>query len=352
MHVGEYVNGGVATYLNEVVEYQKKSSEIDQVYLMMSEYNSDLNIFSEKNNLILYKYKRSFFSILLAIYYIYKRIKEIKPDIVHVHSTFAGFFVRIPLFFHRRRFKVVYCSHGWSFLMDTNNWKKKIFGMIEHILSIKTDVIINISEFEYQESIRYRIPIKKSKVIYNGLSNRAENNANIVKGNKIHLLFVGRFDYQKGLDILLDFFKVYKNSNIVLDIVGAKVLSKNNTDTNLSNVNYHGWINNADIDKFYRNSDAIIIPSRWEGFGLVAVEAMRNKKPVIASNRGALPEIIKHNENGYIFDLNNLSELKEILSNLTKERLERMGQNAYKSFLQNFTSDTMNQKIISLYNEI
>lgn len=52
------------------------------------------------------------------------------------------------------------------------------------------------------------------------------------------------------------------------------------------NVESIGWINHDEIDSYYSLFDAVIIPSRWEGFGLVAIEAMKNAKAIIVSNRG------------------------------------------------------------------
>lgn len=98
--------------------------------------------------------------------------------------------------------------------------------------------------------------------------------------------------------------------------------------------------------------DAVIVPSRWEGFGLVVIEAMKNYKPVIVSNRGALPELIKEEQDGYIFDMENLSSLEQILKNLNKNKLKKMGENARKKFELEFTSDNMNKKIIKKYKKM
>ena len=91
------------------------------------------------------------------------------------------------------------------------------------------------------------------------------------------------------------------------------------------------------------------MPSRWEGFGLVAIEAMKNSKPVIVSNRGALPELIKNNKNGYIFDMDNLNSLILILSKLNKSDLKILGKNARKSFLKNFSACKFVNNIYCLY---
>ncbi|MED5243401.1 glycosyltransferase [Priestia sp. LL-8] len=356
LHIGEYVKGGVSTYVNELIKYQTNNSNIEEVFLTMSEHNSEKEIPLVQEKVLLYKYERSPKFFIKAAKQIFNYIDQVNPDIVHIHSTFAGFFVRLPLFFRRKKFKVVYCSHGWAFLMDTSQTKQKIYSLIERVLSIKTDLIINISQYEHDKSLEYKLPENKSVVIHNGISLNEETKT--IQGNieldstKINLLFVGRFDRQKGLDILLEFFHKYSSFNINLYVIGAQVLSDQKTVTYSDNVKMLGWVNNKEIDEYYKLADAIIIPSRWEGFGLVATEAMKNKKPVISSNRGALPEIVKDGETGFIFDLDNLSSLHNILQNISKPQLEKMGNKAYQRFRERFTSQTMNEKIVVEYKEL
>lgn len=351
LHIGEYVNGGVATYLKDVISFQSNLTDVNNVYLMLSNNSENQNFPLEEKNIYYYNYsRRSIILLIKSIMKINKKIREINPDIVHVHSTFAGFFVRLPLFFQKKSYKVIYCSHGWSFLMDTSVLKKKLYVFIERLLAIKTDMIINISKNEYINSLKYNLPKEKSIVIYNGINskiNKTEITQKIDK-SKINLLFVGRYDKQKGLDILLDFFKNNKLNNINLYTIGSAILE----DQNLhfpSNVKNIGWVDNKILDSYYQLFDAIIIPSRWEGFGLVAIEAMKNKKAVIVSNRGALPELVEDKYNGYIFDLDDLMTLKNILDNISKEKLIALGENGYKKFSKDFTSDIMNQRIIEIY---
>ena len=173
-----------------------------------------------------------------------KLIDTIQPDIIHIHSTFAGFFTRLPLFVSKKKAKVIYCPHGWSFLMDVSNWKKKLYFFIEKVLSYKTDVIINISKYEYQESINSGLPKSKSTMIYNGVE-RSSPLKNIdlhLDSNKINLLFVGRFDMQKGIDILFDIFKNNNFENIDLYTIGNKILNVENPLINMKNVINIGWV--------------------------------------------------------------------------------------------------------------
>ncbi|WKB35517.1 glycosyltransferase family 4 protein [Terrilactibacillus sp. S3-3] len=157
-----------------------------------------------------------------------------------------------------------------------------------------------------------------------------------------------RFDEQKGLDILVNFINNNVFNNINLYLIGDGVLNSSNITLN-NNIIPLGWVNNDIIDSYYEIFDAVIVPSRWEGFGLVAIEAMRNKKAVIASRRGALPEIVTDKVTGYLFDLNDLNQLKNLFVNLDKEKLKVLGENGYKKFIEQFSSKKMNKRIIKEY---
>lgn len=275
-----------------------------------------------------------------------------KPDIIHIHSTFAGVFVRLPLLLKKNQSKLIYCSHGWSFTMEIANWKKKIYAYIERLLALKTDVIINISKHELKNSLNYNLPAHKSTVIYNGITKSLPNHQKIVNlqldNNKINLLFVGRADKAKGLDILLNFFRKHDLEHIHLHIMGESLMQNPKFDLPGS-VTLIGWIDNQIIDSYYRLFDAVIVPSRWEGFGLVAIEAMKNHKALIVSNRGALPELVIDGHNGYVFDLEDTESLLILLSNLNKDKLKEMGERGFYIFTQKFTSNLMNEAIVNLY---
>ena len=190
-------------------------------------------------------------------------------------------------------------------------------------------------------------------VIYNGVKDKNYNiEYNLDENNnKIKLLFVGRLDKTKGIDILLNIYNKYKFKNLHLYIIGESVLDNIEIKSN-DNTTYLGWIDNKDIDKYYKMCDVVIMPSRWDGFGLVAVEAMRNSKPVIVSNRGALPELIKNGINGYIFDLDNENSLRNILLNLDRSFLKKMGMEGRNIYLENYIDRIFVKNIYNLYKNI
>lgn len=114
-------------------------------------------------------------------------------------------------------------------------------------------------------------------------------------------------------------------------------------------VTFCGWIPHDKLDGYYKSCDAVIMPSRWEAFGLVGVEAMKYGKPIIVSNRGALPELVKDGENGYIFPFDSPDALTHLLSGLDKEKLADMGRKAEKIFQKKYQMERMIEESIRLY---
>lgn len=349
LHVGEYVNGGVATYLRTLLNGLQKYNNIES-YLLISEYKSQKNWENITKKVFYYKYKRSITNIFSAIKQIHEVIEKVNPDIIHVHSTWAGFFVRLPYLFRKRKAKIIYQSHGWAFLMDTSKYKKNVYALVERILSIPTDKIINISNYEQNQATKYGFNKNKMIMIYNGVEDKV-NKSNLKLNwdrNKINLLFVGRLDRQKGLDLFLDVYNKMEMDNIHLYVIGTSVLDSS-LPKDTEYVTYLGWVDNKDIDVYYQACDAVIMPSRWEGFGLVAIEAMKNSKAVIVSNRGALPELIEDDFTGYIFNIENKNSLKNSLLKLDKEKINILGINGRNIYLQKFVDKIFVNKMYKLY---
>lgn len=352
LHIGEYVQGGVATYLKTLFRGSENMGV--EHYLMLSGYKSEKNWNIRNDKIFYYPYKRNWKYFISTIYKINKAIQKVQPDIIHIHSTWAGVYARTLYLFKKKKAKIIYSPHGWSFLIDTSPVKKKLYFLIESMLSHVTDVIINISKYEQEQATKLGMSPKKMTMIYNGVEeaahspNKKNKTGMLMDRTKINLLFVGRLDRQKGLDLFLNVYSRLALNHIHLYVIGKGILEKKESTSNQSTT-YLGWIDNKEIDKYYQECDAVIIPSRWEGFGLVAIEAMRNRKPVIASNRGALPELMVDGKNGYIFDLENIIELKNILMNLDKDRLKKMGLHSRELYLEKFKECYFRNKTYQLY---
>ena len=224
--------------------------------------------------------------------------------------------------------------------------------MVERWLASYTDIIVNISESEAKFAEKFGLAREKQVIIYNGISTAGPQIVDRVtlEPDKINLVFAGRHDRQKGLDFLIAAMKQVVDSPVHLHVIGSIIRARKPISGEIPpNVTFYGWLPRNRVAAYISAGDAVVMPSRWEGFGLVAVEAMRAERPVIASDRGALPELVIDGKTGIIFPMDNLPEFVQTLKSLDPTILRMLGKNALSHFLKNFTADRMNKELLDLY---
>jgi len=118
---------------------------------------------------------------------------------------------------------------------------------------------------------------------------------------------------------------------------------------------YTGYLNNTtDISDCYLVSDLFITTSREETFGMTIAESMSYYLPVLGYNVGAIPEIIKNNLNGYIFNVGEVVEMakktEELINN--PNRLKQLSENARSFVVENFDESIVANHYLSLYNDV
>ena len=227
--------------------------------------------------------------------------------------------------------------------------------IVEKILSIKTDTIINISENEQRLSKEAGFPKSKLKLITNSVVLKTPSfpaRSPYVLSDSIKLVFVGRFSKQKGLDILLKSFEM-ANKNIELMVIGDAA-DKNNFRTDSQSISsprihFMGWIDNEKLDSYLKFADAMVIPSRWEGFGLVALEGMKNKLALIASDIPTLSDIVINEQTGVLFKAGDSESLAAQINRLSHGTLKKMGKAGKLELEKKYNSFDMNEKIMDTY---
>jgi glycosyltransferase involved in cell wall biosynthesis len=357
LHVAESLPGGIATYLNEAIPYQVTAAGEHNICLIAPD--THLHYLSPRLNCRLVPYRRSgrnLFSLWNLLQAVRRANHQFSPDLIHAHSSFAGGVVRLWSLMQRHRPAVVYCAHGWAFLRESPAWINRVIVLLERLLALGSEKIVSISYYEHDAALRSGLPQDRCTVIRYGLSPPASKSLAPlpqIDDNKLNFFFIGRHDRQKGLDILLKVFHDLPAERFQLYVAGSRVLDTNSSDsaTQLPHVHYLGWIAADKVDSYYRLFDAVIMPSRWEGFGLVAVEAMRNAVAVIASNRCALPEVVTDGNSGLIFELDTPQQLRQLLERIDRGLLRRLGENGLRRYLANFTADKMNQETWMLYQQ-
>lgn len=355
LHCAETIKGGVATYLRELLPLQVKTFGADAIAVIipMSQ-RAELPCIPGVKILSYCDRKNRIFNALSLANSTTNFLRTNPTKIVHIHSTFAGASLRPLISLLFRRLKVVYCPHGWAWDRPMVNWKRHLTIQVERALSVFCKRIVCISQHEKNTATAIGIDENKLSVVLNGLSNTPRPNhfEQVIwpKGEK-RLLFIGRFDNQKGVDIFCDALKLLDHRASGL-LVGDYVLGDSNELTLPSNTQQLGWMTSEKLQSIYASADILIIPSRWEGFGLVAAEAMRAGLPVIASNVGGLPEVVEDKVTGLLIPPNDVQSLVDAINSLNTDSLKRMGALGKTRFDNHFTIERAHDEMLELYSNL
>lgn len=180
----------------------------------------------------------------------------------------------------------------------------------------------------------------------------------------LRVLYVGRHEERKGFDIALSATKRILDAGVraTFTFVGGVV---DEASRNLANelgcgsllnderVRFNGVVDRRSLDSLYRDSDVVMMPSRYESFGLVAIEAMSAGTPVIVPTVGGLGEVVRNNVSGITFNLddNPVNSIVDAVMSLANnpELLQSLSQGARDEFVRHFTIDTMIDGIEAVY---
>lgn len=205
---------------------------------------------------------------------------------------------KIYEFFRRIYVKYVFSKINYFFYVGKNNYEYyKYFGVRNNQL-----YYVNHSIDDYRFSTERKEEVEILRKEYN-----------ILESDKV-ILYVGKLEYKKGIDLLINVVKEINEVSYKLIIVGDGQL-KEVVQNNLGdNIIYVGLVNQSEMPLYYKLADVLVLPSRGPGetWGLVINEAMVNGLAIIASDKvGSAIDLV--NGNGYIFRIDKIYELKEVL---------------------------------------
>ncbi|WP_158247439.1 MULTISPECIES: glycosyltransferase [unclassified Pseudomonas] len=351
LHVAETIKGGVATIARQLMLSQI-SSGLESTCLVPKTQAVELISVPLKNIETYNSTGRNIPSLLKFIVALSITLHTRRPDIVHLHSTFAGLCGRLILFFMLPfyRPKIIYCPHGWAFIMDGGNAKKRAFALIERLLLKITDTVICVSKFEQEAALSQGFSKEKIIIVNNCVEPPQPVQAiNHFDRDVVNLLYVGRFDHAKGFDTLVDAMALLEGHPFRLTAVGDTVQG-GPPPKKLNNINYVGWLHPSDLAGYFSNADVLIMPSRWESFGLVAAEAHSYGLPVVASRCCSLPEVVAEGVTGFLFEPGSSRELVALLKRIPRSTWSKLGRNSYERYEAKFKSEIMCTAVLNIYN--
>jgi glycosyltransferase involved in cell wall biosynthesis len=375
--------------------YQKPGGEdvsTDQDVRLLKRFGHEVNLYSRHNSEIMsysnFEKGRLFFEpswSTKSYHQISKVIQEFRPDIVHVQNFFA--LVSPAIFYACSKFDVpvIFTLHNYRLLciagiffrrgevcedcLNGSLWNGIIHSCYHDSLIQSTslalllkshrilktwrnhvDLFITPTEFSQMKFVEGGIPAPKI-VIRN---NFVEFDPGVGKHPRKFFIFVGRLSADKGLGVLLEAWK--KFPTIELKIVGEgpqrTLLEAYINEHEMDQVELLGFLPMEKMLRILKEATCLVMPSTlYETFGRTIIEAFATATPVIASNLGAMSEIVTDNETGLLFTPGSAGDLRDkvnyALSNPRK--LKRWGENARKEYEVKYSDKIAYERLIDIY---
>lgn len=307
-------------------------------------------------------------------------VAEFKPNVIHSHNTFPLISPSIYWAAERHRIPIVQTLHNFRlfclqamFLRDGRicedcigklPWKgvvKRCYRdsysqsavlfsstAVHRMLGTyqsKVTRYIALNEFCKQVFIRAGLPADKIRVKPNFVDLREPRH-----GQRENPIFVGRLSPEKGIVILEE--AVGGDSGLSIDVVGTGPLEHQLQKT--QNMRLHGWLSPRATYDMMLNASYLVMPSIWyENFPRTLVEAFACGLPVIASNLGAMADIIVDGETGLLFQPGSSEDLRRKMqwANANPGAIKHMGERARTMYETKYSPQTNLNQLIAIYQD-
>jgi glycosyltransferase involved in cell wall biosynthesis len=275
--------------------------------------------------------------------------RDVEPDLVHAHWWFPNGLVGTWLARMANK-PLVTTLHGTDVrLARTVAFSRPAFRHVMHHSAAVTAVSRFLAS-EAQEVVSAPAPIVAPMPV------SAELFSPGGARDKNRLLFVGRLNKQKGIELLLHALSRFPNTSVGLDVVGdgddRAALEELARGLELDGrVRWHGALPQPKLADFYRSAAALVVPSVAEGLGLVAVEAQLCETPVVAFDSGGLTDIVQHDRTGILVSQVDAGALAAALISLLErdDRGASLGAAGRLHALATFAPESVARRYADIY---
>jgi len=318
-------------------------------------------------------------------------VKETKPDLIHIHNIYHQISPSILTIAKKYKIPVVETLHDFKLIcpnytlysknqlceqckryryykcifrkcIKNKFWqsalasKEMYFHKLIRIYENNVTKFLAPSKFVYDKILEFGI-IKPDQITIVPEFIFTENDNFQQQNSQNYILYFGRLIKEKGIKTLISAMK--KVNNLELHIAGTgpdeQEFKNLAMRLGLKNVKFLGFLDQEKLKQEISNSLFVIHPSEvYETFGLSILENYNLSKPVIASNLGALPEIVKDKQTGLLFITGDSDDLADKINYLANNQnlVIEMGNNAKKLVEQKYSSEEHYQQLIKIYEEL
>ncbi|MCB9364245.1 MAG: glycosyltransferase [Flavobacteriales bacterium] len=280
-----------------------------------------------------------------------------KPDVIHVHNMiYAGLFVSHKK--HLFKIPVIYTEHSSEYAMheivtEISSQLQVLYDTEQNIYAVSPELISLLeNKFSVPNTIKWLPNVIDPVIERTPLSTVNSTN------NKTRFLSIGNLIPLKGHIDLINAFAIAFSSvdDVELIIAGSGVL-ENDLLQLISKlkltqkVKLIGQINRQEVVNQLDQCDVFVLPSHYETFGVVLIEALSRGVPVISTYCGG-PECIVDDTNGKLVAPKNVHQLSDVLLNMHKNYDSYNKFELRKNVIERFGKEAFYNQIISIYNSV
>jgi glycosyltransferase involved in cell wall biosynthesis len=367
--------GGAETYAHELANGLAERGHDVDVYTQWidnSEAEADVHENVSVNRICKARRKLVTFETLWFSFTARRKIDFDEYDIVHGTMMPASTVAVTP--FNDIEAPVILTSHGTSIgevkavaLETPADYLLKYFFhpmnvVMDYVASRDADQVIAISDHAYEQlTTSYRLNRNNVEMIPHGVDTDRfyprEGEHPTVDETKTTLLYVGRLGARKGLDLPLKALARIDSKDVEFLIVGTgrheETLRKLTQNLGVAEqVRFLGYIPDKELPMLYSSADIFVFPSRYEGFGLVLLEAMACGTPVIGTDAGGIPTAINNGSAGLKIQ-RNVHEFVEAIDTLISDDIQREDIPMQTKKVAKITSwSTVMRRVEATYNKM
>lgn len=251
----------------------------------------------------------------------------------------------------------------------THDFGQQMLALEKHMMLESDDILANSRAIAEEIKHSYRLNIDRTQVtvVPHGLDDWTVLPADLpprLPLGALRLLFVGRLEGRKGIDVLFAAAKkvLVRHPHVHLEIAGDdsvpgprgqpwRSLFEKDREADLirARVVFHGLVTEERLRGLFRACDVVVTPSRFESFGLMLIEGMMFGKPVIGCRAGGMTEVVEDGKSGLLAEPGDVASLEACLNRVIEDAglRARLGAAARARFEKNFTAQRMTTDIIA-----
>ncbi|MDO1445150.1 glycosyltransferase [Rhodocytophaga aerolata] len=350
VHVAEAFGGGIVDFVLSLTSQLKDHKHI----IIYAQREIPIDVLKKRFDsgnvqFIEWKYAQreiKLLSDIKATYYLYSLLKNIKYDVIHLHSSKSGFLGRVAARFLNKR-KVIYTPNGAPFVRtDISLFKKFFFVFLEKIADMLAGTVICCSRSEAEAYYQNNI---KCSYINNGVAiNPYPKNYTVNSTFKI--VTAGRITYQKNpclFNAIADHFSHQPDVEFIW--IGEGELDYLLT---AKNIRITGWLSKQQVEEEILKANVYLSTALWEGLPFAVLQAMNLGKPLLLSKCIGNIDLVKHGYNGHIYQ--SIDEASSFINYYIANRdfLQEASLNSYNYLLDNYNIQDMAKAYLNKYESV